>query len=118
MLLSGQLGYLLPGVQLGPNEAVPGLLAAHLCRSLCHQLHTPGIFSGSHSFGNVSDILSFTSPYLSVDCVWQENFGGMYGVVRKPLISALERAQVKLGSCTSSFFQLISLVREVADRLS
>ena len=39
--------------------------------------------------------------HLSVDYVWQENFGGVYGVVRKPLISALERAQVKLGSCTS-----------------
>jgi hypothetical protein len=50
--------------------------------------------------------------------VWQENFGGVYGVVRKPLISALERAQVKLGSCTSPFFQLISLVREAADRFS
>ena len=56
--------------------------------------------------------------HLSVDCVWQENFGGVYGVVRKPLISALERAQVKLCSCTLPFFQLISLVREAADRFS
>ena len=28
VLLSGQLGHLLPLVQLGPDEAVPGLLAA------------------------------------------------------------------------------------------
>ena len=54
--------------------------------------------------------------YLSVDCVWQENLGGLLGVSRKLWISVVERVQVKLGSCTSPGFQLIRLVREVADR--
>ena len=36
----------------------------------------------------------------------------------KARISSLERTQVKLGSCTVPGFQLISLVREVADRFS
>ena len=34
----------LHGVQLGFDEAVPGLPATYLCRSLRHQLHTPRIY--------------------------------------------------------------------------
>ena len=53
-----------------------------------------------------------------MDCAWLENGGGTKVAVSKLRILALERLQVKLGSCTVPGVQLIKFCSEVAERFS